>query len=150
MLTTASALGGRLEIDLPNATVNLIIGTSKNVEVVSESPITLVKMFLNRGRIVRWVNNTTQKSARKNSVSNTGAACASGGGIANTGIMDGWDNDAATSVANTGIMRREVSVTSNNDVVTIKVPATVTKVTIMSAANYTAASDISPIVDDKR
>ena len=132
MQTVSATVTGKLEIDLPGATISFVASPSAMVEVESDQPTKIDSKLIGRGRVVRWVASGTQKTGRI-SVSNTGAAVSHGGGVANSGV-----------IVNSG---KSVSTGGN---VIIKLPSTVGAVEVKAAKHFVAASGLAVAVADKR
>lgn len=140
----------RLVIDLPGATVTLVVSSTSMVATEGEKAINHHKRLVGQSRILRWEEPSRTQNRRggiiaygditgnaigDNSVVNSGDAVASGpGSFANTGIAGGWSRNEA----------------QEDKRVTIAVPATVREVVVQNAGDFSPSEDFKVPIKDNR
>jgi hypothetical protein len=136
--TSAPLFGNRLEIDLPGATITLIVCEESCVIAESGRATSFGKSTIRRLRIIRWADDPVVMRFRGTSivVKNTGPAYASGSGSrANSGVDYGngssWHDGADCDV-------------------TIGIPSGLRNVTIKRGSHYSVQEGLDVVVEDRR
>lgn len=135
----------KLVIDLPGATVTLVVGSTSMVTTESEKAVDHCRRLVGRSRILRWEESSQARGRRggiiaygditgsaigDNSVVNSGDAVASGpGSFANTGIVNGRSQSGAREDKH----------------VTIAIPATVQEIVIQNAGDLSPSEDFKEL-----